>query len=413
MNNDIRRIPAAHSPSPSSPPSPAPLTESPPPADARDPALLARARSAIRFFLLEDEVGEPEPYGTGHINRTYAVAAAGSGKRTYLLQLLNTFAFREPFGLMDNIVRVTEHIARRLAAEGVGDIARRAPAVYRSRSGNPYHVDADGGFWRVFRFVENAYACEVCDSPRRAASLGRAVGRFQSLLSDLPGPRLVETVPGFHDARKRYAALERAIAADRVGRVASVAGEIDFYKAHREGFDRLIGAMESGEIPERITHNDTKINNLLFDRKTDEAICIIDLDTVMPGTPVYDFGDLARTAASSAAEDDPDPSRMHFLPAMYESIARGYAEGTRVPGGKDSFLSPAERALLPEGGKILAMLMGVRFLTDYLEGDVYYHIDRPGHNLDRTRTQAALIASMERHRNDIQSATESAFAHAP
>jgi len=396
---------------------PTPKTDAPPPADASDSALLARARAAFAEFSLGSPLVQPQPYGTGHLNRTYRVAVEGqAGSRRYLLQLLNTFAFREPFGLMDNIVRVTEHITRRLAAAGMSDIARRSPAVHRSQSGIPFHIDAEGGVWRVFDFVENAYSCEVCETPAMALTLGKAVGVFQNLLSDLPGPRLAETIPGFHDTRQRYAALERAIEDDRAGRAGTVKAEIDFYRARRDGFDCLVSALESGKVPERITHNDTKMNNLLLDRTTDEAICIIDLDTVMPGTLAYDFGDLVRTAASSTAEDDPDPSRMEFVPAMYEALARGYALGSCQDaggGGSRSFLTSAEKALMPESGRILAMLMGVRFLTDYLDGDRYYHIARPKHNLDRTRTQAALIVSMERNRDWIVSATERAFALYP
>lgn len=389
-----------------------PKLDAPPPSDPRDPRLLDRARRAFAEFELGTIRQGPEAFGNGHLNRTYVVSSGPApAPRRYLLQILNTFAFREPFGLMDNIVRVTEHIARRLAAEGLSpaEIARRAPAVHRSRAGTPYFIDEEGGFWRVFDFVENATVSEVCATPAMAFTLGAAAGRFQNLVSDLPGPRLVETIPGFHNARKRYAALERAIGRDSMGRRALVQREIDFYAAREKGFDILVSALESGLVPERITHNDTKMNNLLLDRDTGEAICIVDMDTVMPGTSVYDFGDLARTAASSTAEDDPDPGRMEFVPAMYEAIARGYARGSLEPGKAGSFLTPEEQSLVPESGRILAMLMGVRFLTDFLEGDQYYHIDHPTHNLDRTRTQAALIASMEKHRDWMIRTTEAAF----
>ena len=226
------------------------------------------------------------------------------------------------------------------------------------------------------------------------------------------GPRLAETIPGFHDARARYAAFERAVAEDRAGRARAVAREIDFFRENREGFDRIVAALESGEIPERITHNDTKISNLLVDDASGEAICVIDLDTVMPGSSVYDFGDLARTVPASTAEDDPDPSRMHLVLPMYEALVRGYAEGTSSGGGSSrgaSFLTPAEIGLLPAGARILTMLMGIRFLTDHLDGDVYYRVARESHNLDRSRTQIALIRSMDANRGLMLAATEAAF----
>ncbi len=388
-----------------------PKTDAPPPRDVSDPALVARARAAASGFDLPGNFAGIEPYGSGHINRTYVFSMDQGGKRLrYLIQLLNTFAFREPFGLMDNMVRVTEHLRRRLASEGVADLSRRVLSVLRARDGNPYLIDSEGGFWRAFVFIEGVRTCEVIDSPRRATALGEAVGRFQNLLSDLPGPRLAETIPGFHDARRRFAAFERAIAADSLGRAASARREIDFYLANRDGFDRIVAALESGEVPERTTHNDTKVNNLLLDETTDEAICLIDLDTVMPGSSAYDFGDLARTVAASTAEDDPDSSRMEFVLPMYEAIARGYAAGTDRGRGRGSFLTPTERELLPASGRILTMLMGIRFLTDYLEGDTYYHISRSGHNLDRSRTQMALIASMDRHRGEMIAATKAAFS---
>jgi len=366
--------------------------------------LLARARSAALEFALYGDFLGLEAYGSGHINRTYLVAMDQGGRKVrYILQLLNTFAFREPLGLMDNIVRVTEHLRRRLAAEGRTELSRRSLTVLPSRDGRPYHIDAEGGFWRCYLFIEGASSSDLMDSPDRAFVLGEAAGRFQYLLSDLPGPRLSETIPGFHDARKRYADFERALAADAAGRAAGVGPEIEFFKANRVGFDRIVQALESGAVPERITHNDTKISNLLIDDVTGEAICVIDLDTVMPGSSTYDFGDLVRTVATSTAEDDPVPSRMRFVLPMYEAILRGFARGT------SGSLTAAERELLPWSARILTMLMGIRFLTDHLEGDVYYHVAREGHNLDRSRTQIALIRSMDSQWREITALASAVF----
>jgi Ser/Thr protein kinase RdoA (MazF antagonist) len=372
--------------------------------------LLERARSAAPRFALYGDFEGIGAYGSGHINRTFVLSMDQGGSRLrYILQLLNTFAFREPRGLMDNIVRVTEHLRRRLAAEGVRDLSRRSLTVLPTRAGESFHVDAEGGFWRCYLFIEGASSSDLMDSPDKAFVLGEAAGRFQYLLSDLPGPRLAETIPGFHDSRRRYAAFERAVAADSRGRARLAGPEIEFFRAQRRGFDKSGAALESGAIPERIAHNDTKISNLLLDDRTGEAICVIDLDTVMPGSSTYDFGDLARTVAATAAEDDPEPGNMAFAMDMYEALARGFARGTGA-GGSGEYLTEEEKELLPDSARILTMLMGIRFLTDFLEGDPYYSIAREGHNLDRSRTQVALIRSMDEQWEEMREATAAAFS---
>ena len=380
-------------------------------------SLQVRAGEAARQFAVYGDFAGVEAHGTGHINRTFVFTMDQGGRPVrYLLQLLNTFAFREPVPLMDNIVRVTEHLRRRLAAEDIlvpprHALSRRVLTVLPSRDGKPYHIDLEGGFWRCYLFIEGAGTTDLMDSPKLAFALAEAAGRFQYLLSDLSGHRLAETIPGFHDARRRYVAFERALAGDSARRAGQVGPEIEFFKANREGFDRIVVALESSTVPERICHNDTKISNLLLDDATNEAICVIDLDTVMPGSSAYDFGDLARTVASTTAEDDPDPRRMELSLPMYEALARGFARGTRMAGeGSGSYLTPAERELLPWGARILTMLMGIRFLTDHLEGDVYYHVAREGHNLDRSRTQIALIRSIDQNWEAMLAATQAAFA---
>jgi len=370
---------------------------------------LAAAREAAGAFALYGDILSVRAYGTGHINGSFVVAVNQAGRRVrYLLQKVNTYVFREPEALMDNVLRVTEHLRRRLAAEGAQGVSRRALTVLPACDGRPFWRDAEGGFWRAYLFIEGARSSELMDSPARAAALGEAVGRFQCLLSDLPGPRLAETIPNFHNARTRYAAFEAAVEGDRAGRAAAAAAEIEFFRANRAGFDRIVAALESGEIPERITHNDTKIQNLLLDDRSGEAICVIDLDTTMPGASAYDFGDLARTVPASAAEDDPDPSRMRLSLPMYEALVRGYAAGTARGGA--TFLTPAEIELLPHGGRIITLIMGIRFLTDWLEGDRYYRVSSPTHNLERCRTQAALARSMEENWDAMRAATAAAFA---
>jgi Ser/Thr protein kinase RdoA (MazF antagonist) len=365
---------------------------------------IARARKAACNFSTYGDFRGIEPFGTGHINASFAFTMDQGGKEVrYFLQCINTYVFRDPEGLMRNIVRVTRHIRDKLIAEGRIDSSRRVLTVVPALDGAPIWRDEEGGFWRCYVFIEGAHSSDLMDSPDRARALGTAVGRFQSLLSDLPGPRLVETIPAFHDARKRYAAFERSIAEDSAARAASVKKEIDFFRKNRIGFDRIVAALESGAIPERITHNDTKMNNLLLDDETGEAICLIDLDTVMPGSSVYDFGDLARTVPVSATEDDPTPSRMELVLPIYKSLVEGYAEGATT------LLTQAERDLLPWGARIITMLIGIRFLTDYLEGDIYYHVLHTSQNLDRCRTQIALIESFDRNWTAVLEITGAAF----
>ena len=370
--------------------------------------ILARARAAAGHFAVYGDFVAIEAFGAGHINRSFALTLDQAGRRLrYLLQEINTGVFRNPEAVMRNVVRVTRHIKARLEAEGKDLVSRRVLSVVPSRDGPPWVRDDAGGFWRCYLFIEGARGHEVADSPASAYSLGEAIGAFQSLLADLPPPRLEETIPGFHDARRRYAAFEQAVEGDTAGRAGGAAAEIGFFRRNREGVDRILAALESGAIPERITHNDTKMNNLLLDEATGEVICVIDLDTVMPGASAYDFGDLARTVPATAAEDDPDPQRMGLSLPLFEALARGYAAGT---GGGHSFLTPAERELLPWGARIITTIQGVRFLTDWLEGDRYYQVQRPDHNLHRCQTQIALVRSMERQWGAMLAATEAAFS---
>jgi hypothetical protein len=372
-------------------------------------ASTAAAAAAARGFGFLGDLAGIEPYGSGHINETFAATMDQAGRPVrYLLQKINERVFRDPEGLMDNFVRVTGHLRGRLAAEGRKDLSRRVLRALPAREapgGAHWLRDGDGGFWRALLFIEGASSMELADSPRRAFALGEAVGGFQGMLSDLPGPRLAETIPSFHDARKRYAKLKAALAEDGAGRASSARPEIDFFLERGAGLRRVIDSMESGATPERVVHNDTKMNNLLLDDATGEALCVIDLDTVGPGSPAYDFGDLARSVPATAAEDDPEPERMRLAMPMFEALARGYASGA-------SYLDPAERELLPWGATIMTGIMGMRFLTDYLEGDVYYRTSRPGHNLDRCRTQVALMRSMDASWSEMIDAVGAAFEEA-
>ncbi|MBM4143455.1 MAG: aminoglycoside phosphotransferase family protein [Lentisphaerae bacterium] len=347
-----------------------------------------------------------EPWGTGHINDTYRVAAdLGGHEAFFTLQRVNTRVFKDGPGLMDNILRVTRHAAARLRDEGAPDVSRRALQVIPARDGRPFHRDAEGSLWRMYVFVDGARTRDHVDDPRQAYEAARAFGRFQRLLADLPGGPLRETIPHFHNTRRRFEALRAAVSADARGRAASARAEIDFALAREAACDVILDLMVAGDIPVRSTHNDTKINNVLMDDATGEGLCVIDLDTCMPGCALYDFGDMMRAATVSTSEAEPDPARACCRLPVFEALARGYLEVA-------DFLVPAERAHLVTGGKLMTFEIGVRFLTDYLQGDVYFKIRREGHNLARCRTQFALLKSIEDREPELRRIADGAAAGA-
>jgi Ser/Thr protein kinase RdoA (MazF antagonist) len=324
-------------------------------------------------------------YGNGHINDTFcAIFAEGGQNVRYILQRINTNIFRDPVALMENIERITAHLGKKMA--GAADRERRVLTLLRTTDGQVWHRDAEDGYWRLYRFIEGSKTVDQVSSADQAFQAARAFGRFQAQLADLPAPPLHETIPDFHHTPKRFATLEQAIADDAVGRAAGVQREIDFALAH-EPMTRVL--LDAG-LPLRTTHNDTKINNVMLDEQTGEGICIIDLDTAMPGLAPYDFGDLARTSLSKAAEDERDLSKVEMEFPLFEALLKGFLETT------SEFLTPAERQLLPFSSKLITFNIGIRFLTDYLSGDTYFKTHREGQNLDRTRTQFKLVESIER-----------------
>jgi Ser/Thr protein kinase RdoA (MazF antagonist) len=261
--------------------------------------------------------------------------------------------------------------------------------VIPARDGKPWVRDAEGGWWRSYCFIENARGGDLASSPEEAALLGKSVGNFQNQLADLGPPRLHETIPGFHNMETRYARFHQALQKDPCGRAGGCRGEIEFLLQNEERGGLLIRSLREGRIPERICHNDTKMNNILLDETSGEALCLIDLDTVMPGTSLFDLGDLIRTVSTRAQEDEQDLSKVSFDTIFFRSLLEGYLSEAR------SFLLPAEYALICEAGRNITQIMGLRFLTDYLEGDHYYRVKGPRHNLDRCRNQIALIRSMD------------------
>jgi len=337
-----------------------------------------------REFRLQGEATSFAPYGNGHINDTYRVVCrSGDAPVRYILQRINRHVFRDPGAVMENIERVTLHLAAQMADDPDRD--RHAPMLIPTHDGRNRHVDRQGESWRAFRFVEGTRSAETAESPQLAYEAARAFGRFQHQLASLPPPRLRETISDFHHTPKRFNALRRAIEADPCNRAALAGPEIEFALARESMTGILLGA----NLPERITHNDTKLNNVLFDEVTGEGICIIDLDTVMPGLAPYDFGDMVRTTTSPSAEDERDLAKVGMQFHLFEALVRGY-----LSAGSE-FLTESEKESLAFSGKLITFEVGIRFLADYLSGDTYFKVHREGHNLDRCRTQFKLVESIE------------------
>lgn len=327
----------------------------------------------------------------GHIHDTYVVVCQSpTGPRRYILQNINTYVFRRPVEMMDNIHRVTSHLRGKLAATPGGDPVRQTLRIVPAAGGDLCYSRDDGTCWRGLDFIEDARTFDVAQNHQQALEAARAFGRFQKLLLDLPGERLHETIPNFHHTPTRFAALQAAIAADRVNRAADCAADIKFALAREPLANLLAKPLASGHLPERVCHNDTKINNVLFDDQTGKGLCVIDLDTVMPGSVLYDFGDQVRTTAGNFAEDEADHRKVLLDLDYYEALVQGYLEEA------GSFLTRMEVEHLASAGQLITFEIGIRFLADHLDGDRYFRIHREGQNLARARTQFAYVADMER-----------------
>lgn len=346
-----------------------------------------RAISAL--FDMRADFVEARPFDSGHINDTYCARYDQAGREVrYIHQRINQNVFKDPVAVMENVARVTRHALDRLLAAGNPEARRRTLTCIPSYDGKPYVIDAGGNLWRTYPFIEGAKGYDEIENNEQAYQAARAFGSFQKLTADLTGPRLHETIPDFHHTPKRLAALEAAISANLAGRADDVRAEIEFARARFADCAIITDLIASGDIPERVTHNDTKLNNVLLDETTAEAICVIDLDTTMPGSALYDFGDMVRTTVSATAEDDPDTSRAGVRLDRFEALVRGYLSSA-------TFLNGAELAHLAFSGKLLTLECGIRFLTDHLNGDAYFKIHRPGHNLDRCRNQFAFVRALE------------------
>lgn len=352
------------------------------------------AEKVIGNFLIDGELEKIKVNTQGHINSTFVSTFVKDGVRTkYTHQKINRNVFKNPKEVMENIVAVTQHIEDKVSS--FPDKDRRVLKVIFTKDNLPYYIDEEGEYWRTYIFIENVNTYDKIPSVNAARNLGKGIGNFQKQLSDFDGSRLNITIPHFHDMNLRYRQLDDAVKANVKGRCAQVKAELDFLYANKERGCRIWDDFEKGILPNRVTHNDTKMNNVLFDPESDEAVCVIDLDTIMPGTILFDTGDMIRTACNTAEEDEKDLSKVSFNAEMYKSLIGGYMESA------DSFLTKDEREGIKESGRVITQIMAVRFLTDYIAGDVYYHTAYDEHNLVRCRTQLGLIKSMDEQWGDF------------
>jgi aminoglycoside phosphotransferase (APT) family kinase protein len=346
-------------------------------------------REIVSRFQLQGQLLDVMPYGTGHINDTYASRFQKTrGVARYIHQRINQNVFREPEKVMENMERVTRYARERILASG-GDPQRETLNLVPAQDGLSFYRTPAGDTWRTCLFIEGVRTYDKVEDVRHAYSAANAFGKFQRLLSGLPGKRLHETIPNFHHTRKRFEAFVQACERDARNRACSVKTEIDFILKRQDDASVVVDMLAQGQLPERVTHNDTKLNNVLIDERTGEGICVIDLDTVMPGSALYDWGDLVRTAAITALEDELDLAKVSLDLGMFDRLAHGYLDATR------DTLTPVEIDHLAFGAKLITFEQAIRFLGDYLSGDVYYKIHRQHHNLDRARTQIKMVAEIE------------------
>jgi hypothetical protein len=346
-------------------------------------------------FTAEGTYLNGEAYGSGHIHDTFRVETKEAGCDDYILQRLNNKIFKDIPALQNNIERVTVHLAKKLALVPGSDIKRECLKLIPAKDGKSWITDKNGSFWRMYIFISNHRSYNIVDSPGKAFEGGKAIGRFQAMLADMPGEPLSETIPKFHDIANRLNILERTISEDPKGRVAMVKEEIEQYLKRGEEMKTILRLGQAGKIPLRITHNDTKFNNILLD-ENDKALCVIDLDTVMPGYVHYDFGDAIRTVTNTAAEDEKDLSKVMMDINLFRAYASGYLSET----GKT--LNDVEIEYLAFAPKLITYTIGVRFLTDFIDGDNYFKIHHEMHNLQRTRAQLKLVMSMEEQYGEMQ-----------
>ena len=345
-------------------------------------------KEIVDKFDVKGAVASAKPLGAGHINDSYMVTTESPDTPDYVLQRVNHYIFKNVDALQDNILRVTNHIRNKLASAGVEDVENRVLRLALAKDGKLYHNDADGNFWRILYFIPDSVSYNEGITPELAMLAGRAFGDFQSMLADIPGDPLVETIPNFHNMESRLATFRQAVKDNKAGRLAKTQYMVDEIEKRADEMCKAERLHREGTLPKRINHCDTKVNNVLFD-KNNQVLCVVDLDTVMPGYVLSDFGDFMRTGANTGKEDDPDLDRISIDMKIFEAYTKGYLEKAK------SFLLPVEIENLAFGAKLLTYMQTVRFFADYLDGDLYYKIHSPEHNWQRTLAQFKLLQSME------------------
>ena len=353
-------------------------------------------KEAAAAFTTDGEAVSCQRYGSGHINDTFRLICE---KHPYILQRMNTDIFQDPVSLMRNIEGVTTFL-RQEVMKNNGDPDRETLNLIRTREGAPYYVDSRGNYWRMYLFIEGATCYNLVEKPEDFYQSGKAFGHFQRLLAHYPARELAETIPGFHDTPGRCRAFRKAVEEDICGRAAEVQNEIQFVMDREQDMGLAMYMLDKVELPLRVTHNDTKLNNIMIDDKTGQAICIIDLDTVMPGLSIFDFGDSIRFGANTAEEDETDLTKVSLSVPLFEIYTRGFLEGCA------GSLTEAEVKMLPQGARLMTLECGIRFLADYLSGDTYFKIAREKHNLDRCRTQFGLVEDMEKKWGEMERIVE-------
>ena len=357
--------------------------------------------SEIKFVYDKFNVAAPlctaEPYGCGIINHTFLLVDE-KGTR-YILQEVNTTVFKKPVELMENMVGVTEFLKKKIVLAG-GDASRETLTVLYAKDGKPYYIDEKGRFWRMTHFVEGTVSYQSVEKKGLLYSAARSFGNFQCLLADYPAETLHETIPNFHNTAKRYEAFEEALHADVANRASEIEEDIAVLRKYADRASIIVDKLASGEIPTRVTHNDTKLNNILMDEKTDEGVCVIDLDTVMPGSLLYDFGDSIRFAGNNSTEDNKDLSLVWLRTELYEEYVSGFLAGV------GESITSEEIKLLPMSVFILTYELALRFMTDYLNGDVYFKLKYEGHNLVRARAQIKLMLDIDEKLEALEAITE-------
>jgi Ser/Thr protein kinase RdoA (MazF antagonist) len=352
-------------------------------------------KKIFNSFTADGSFSDAGPFGSGHIHDTFMVETVESEKDNYILQRLNTKVFRNIPMLQENIERVTNHLHNKLLSIPGSDAKRECLTLIPARDGKSWIEDNEGNYWRMYIFISGHQSYDIVDSPDKAFEGGKAIGRFQAMLEDLPGAALYETIPYFHDIERRLETFGGVVEADRVKRVSEASEEINFVLKRSEEMKIILKLGKKGLIPLRITHNDTKFNNILLDERN-RALCVIDLDTVMPGYVHYDFGDAIRTAANTASEDEKDLARVRMDIGLFKAYAEGYLSEAR------SFLNDIEKEYLAFAPRLITYTIALRFLTDHLDGDNYFKIHHENHNLQRAKAQFRLVQSIEEQYSEMQ-----------